>query len=82
MISAFTKGQKMTIENEDDMEFALGLLQDQGFVWINGGEKPLEWLPHEKIAGHTFPDSINWHSDGKICRGSYPSGVEWTTKLF
>ena len=78
----FGKGQKMTVYCEDDMIFALELLEDAGFKWINGNEKPTEWLPHEKIIGHTFPDSINWHSDGKICRGNYPSGKEWTTRVF
>ncbi len=77
----FQKGQKMTVHDAEEMEFALKLLENAGFVWINGGEKPTAWLPHEKIANHTFPDSINWHSDGKICRGSYPTGVEWTIKL-
>lgn len=78
----FVKGQKMTVYCEEDMIFALELLEDAGFKWINGNEKPTEWLPHEEIAGHTFPDSINWHSDGKICRGNYPSGKEWTTRVF
>lgn len=78
----FGKGQKITVYCEDDMIFALELLEDAGFKWINGNEKPTEWLPHEKIAGHTFPDSINWHSEGKICRGNYPSGKEWTMRVF
>lgn len=78
----FGKGQKITVYCEDEMIFALELLEDAGFKWINGNEKPTEWLPHEKISGHTFPDSINWHSDGKICRGNYPSGREWTTRVF
>lgn len=78
----FGKGQKITVYCEDDMIFTLELLEDAGFKWINGNEKPTGWLPHEKIAGHTFPDSINWHSDGKICRGNYPSGKEWTTRVF
>ena len=77
----FTNGQKMTCHTAEDMLFALEILEESGFKWINGGEKPTEWLPHEKIAGHTFPDSINWHSDGKICRGNYPTGKEWTIRL-
>lgn len=72
-----SKGQKITCHSAEDMEFALGILEVWGYQWINGGEKPTNWLPHEKISGHTFPDSINWHSEGKICRGNYPSGQEW-----
>lgn len=81
----FKQGMKITCYNRQDMVFALELLEDEGFTWLNGGEKPTEWLPWEHIEGYKFPDSINFHSDDKgklkICRGSYPSGVEWTVSV-
>ncbi len=75
------KGEKITCNNESQMYTVLKILENEGFVWINGGERPTEWLPYEKIVGHTFPDSINWHSDGKICRGNYPTGKEWQLEI-
>lgn len=78
-------GEKITCNTAEDMVLALEILEDEGFTWINGGEKPTEWLPWKHIEGHKFPDSINFHSDDKgklkICRGSYPSGVEWTVSV-
>lgn len=78
-------GQKVTCHSKEDMVLALELLEDQGFTWINGNEKPTEWLPFEKLEHHRWPDTINFHSDDKgklkICRGSYPSGSEATVSL-
>jgi len=78
-------GMKVTCPTKEDMIFALELLEDEGFTWINGGEKPTQWTPWTKVPNHSFPDSINFHSDEKgklkICRGSYPSGVEWTIPI-
>lgn len=81
-----SQGQKITCYNIEDMVLALEVLEDEGFTWINGGEKPTEWLPWVKLSDHSFPDSINFHSVDdkgklKICRGSYPSGVELAISL-
>lgn len=72
-----SKGEKITCDNAQQMLFYLNILEAEGFVWINGGERPTEWLPWEKVVDFTFPCSINWHSEGKICQGNYPGGREW-----
>ena len=80
-----TKGHKITCYCKEDMLFALDLLEEAGFTWINGGEKPTVWIPHEQVEHYSWPDTINFHSDDKgklkICRGSYPSGKEVTVPV-
>lgn len=57
------------VANKNQELDILKKFEQDGFVWINGGEKPTEWLPSEKVFSlytFDFPYTITSSDDGDI----------------
>lgn len=57
------------VANKEQELEVLKKFEQDGFVWINGGEKPTEWLPSEKVFSlytFDFPYTITSSDDGDI----------------